>query len=349
MSKKIKVGLIGSGFIGQVAHINSLQNQKDVEIVALSELRPKLGQKVCKKYNIKKLYQNFEEMIDENKLDLIIAIVRRYHTAEVAFKVLSRGVNLFTEKPMAPSYSQAKKLLDLSKKKKLKYIIGNMRRFDEGIQFVKNILSNKNKLKKQFGELINFKSHCYAGYDYCNIDGDIRTDEPPPTKTSWPKYPNWIKNKRLGNEFEKFLNYFSHDINLIRYFFGDKFKTKAFFKKNSGNIFFNFENFYGTFDFIYASEKIWREKFEINFSRGRIIVELPPAFLRNQPSKIKIFYDKGLNKIYEPKFDWTWSFKNQSLELIKSIKNKKKSVSSADDTLKDLDAIENIWKNSNLI
>ena len=40
---------------------------------------------------------------------------------------------------------------------------------------LKNILSNKRKLK-QFGELINFKSHCYAGYDYCNIDGDIRTD-----------------------------------------------------------------------------------------------------------------------------------------------------------------------------
>ena len=75
-------------------------------------------------------------------------------------------------------------------------------------------------------------------------------------------------------------------------------------------------------------KKFGEKNLKINFSKGRIIVELPPAFLKNQPSKIKIFYDKGLNKIYEPKFDWTWSFKNQSLELIKSIKNKK-SISSA--------------------
>ena len=56
-------------------------------------------------------------MIDENKLDLIIAIVRRYHTAEVAYKVLNKGINLFTEKPMAPSYSPSKKIAFIQKEK----------------------------------------------------------------------------------------------------------------------------------------------------------------------------------------------------------------------------------------
>ena len=51
----------------------------------------------------------------------------------------------------------------------------------------------------------------------------------------------------------------------------------------------------------------------------------------------------------EPKFEWTWAFKNQSDELIKSIQSKRKSISSADDTIEDLRAIEKIWKSSNLI
>ena len=87
----------------------------------------------------------------------------------------------------------------------------------------------------------------------------------------------------------------------------------------------------------------------MNFTKGRIKIVLPPAFLKNQPSKIKIFYDSNSKKILEPKFDWTWSFKNQSNSLVSSIQNKKKSISSAEDTINDLRAIEKIWKSSNLI
>ena len=58
MSKKIKIGWVGSGFVGQVAHLNSYVSLKDAEIVGLAELRPKLGQEICKKYSIKKYYKD---------------------------------------------------------------------------------------------------------------------------------------------------------------------------------------------------------------------------------------------------------------------------------------------------
>ncbi len=343
MKKKIKVGLIGSGFVGQVAHISSLASIKDVKIVALSELRTKLGIEVCKKFKIEKFYRDFKKMIDENQLDLVVAIVRRYHTAEVAHEVLKKGVNLFTEKPMAPSYAQAIRLVNLSKKKNLKYVIGNMRRFDAGVSYLHNFLNNKS-LKKKIGEIISFRSFCHAGYDYCNIDGDIKTKEPPPTSARWPKYPTWIKSKNEGAEFEKFLNYFSHDINLIRYFFGDNFEINGTIRKNSGNIFFDYKKFYGSFDYIYSENKIWREGFEINFTKGKVKINLPPAFLKNQPASVKIYYDNGIKEKFEPKFDWSWSFKNQYIDLIKSIKYSKNSRSSAQDTLIDLKVIEKIWK-----
>ena len=51
MSRKIKLGWVGSGFVGQVAHLNSYISLKDIEIVGLAELRPKLGQKICKIFN----------------------------------------------------------------------------------------------------------------------------------------------------------------------------------------------------------------------------------------------------------------------------------------------------------
>ena len=48
LEKKIRLAWIGSGFVGQVAHLSSFSSLPNVEIVALSELREKLGKKIVK-------------------------------------------------------------------------------------------------------------------------------------------------------------------------------------------------------------------------------------------------------------------------------------------------------------
>ena len=52
LSKKLKLGWVGSGFIGQVAHLSNYIEIPNVEILALAELRPKLGEIACNKYGI---------------------------------------------------------------------------------------------------------------------------------------------------------------------------------------------------------------------------------------------------------------------------------------------------------
>ena len=145
MKRKIRLGWIGSGFVGQVAHLFSFNNISDVKIVALSELRPKLGHLVCKKYSIPNYYSDYKELLKRNDLDGIVAIVRRYHTAPLAKEILKKGFNLFTEKPMAATFAQAKTLVQISNKQKLKYIIGNMRRHDEGVLLAKKYFDKYKK------------------------------------------------------------------------------------------------------------------------------------------------------------------------------------------------------------
>ena len=165
MKKKVvKLGWIGSGFVGQVAHLFSFNNIPDVKIVALSELRPKLGHLVCKKYSIPNYYSDHKELLKRNDLDGVVAIVRRYHTAPLAKEILKKGFNLFTEKPMAATFVQAKSLVQISNKQKLKYIIGNMRRHDEGVLIAKKYFE-KYKKSKELGEIISFRTFCFAGGD----------------------------------------------------------------------------------------------------------------------------------------------------------------------------------------
>ena len=94
----------------------------------------------------------------------------------VAKEVLKKKINLFTEKPMAPTVKQAKHLVNLAKKNKLIYTVGNMRRHDSGVVKCKKLISNLIKTKK-IGNFLQYKHTILAGGDYCNIDGYIPTSE----------------------------------------------------------------------------------------------------------------------------------------------------------------------------
>lgn len=344
MKKKVvKLGWIGSGFVGQVAHLFSFNNIPDVKIVALSELRPKLGHLVCKKYSIPNYYSDHKELLKRNDLDGVVAIVRRYHTAPLAKEILKKGFNLFTEKPMAATFVQAKTLVQISNKQKLKYIIGNMRRHDEGVLIAKKYFE-KYKKSKELGEIISFRTFCFAGGDYCNIDGDIKTDEPAPSNRIWPIAPKWVskKNKKY---FEKFLAYFVHDINLINFFFDkDPYKINTIMNKNGGNIQFNYGNFTGTFEYAFLDQNRWDEGMEIYFTKGRIKITLAPAFLRNYPAKVEIYKEKGGMLNISPKSNWSWSFQNQAKNFVDTIRENKKNNSTGSSSLRDMSLTEKIFK-----
>ena len=193
MTKKINIGLIGAGFVGQVAHLHNYNEISNVNISALAELRQELGKKVAQKYNIKNLYKDHKELLEnEKQLDAIILIVKRHQTSTLAAEVLKNKIHLFTEKPMAPTFIQGQKNLKLAIKNNLHYVIGNMRRHDDGVKYAKKIL-NKFILSNEIGSLISYRSYCYAGGDYCNIDGNIKTTEKDLSSSDLPIAPSWVE------------------------------------------------------------------------------------------------------------------------------------------------------------
>lgn len=344
MKRKINIGWIGSGFIGQVAHLYSFSQIKDLEILSLAELRPELGKQIKRKYNIKNLYKSHIDLLKDNEnLDGIVSIVRRYHTFRVAKDVLRNGFNLFTEKPMAMTYQQSKTLVNLAKKKSLVYSIGNMRRFDDGVTYAKEYFDKVLKTKK-LGTLNYFKCYCFGGYDYCNIDQQITTNDKYPNYPGSETSPKWLSKNQKRN-YERFLAFFVHDLNLINYFFEKKYKVKSFLNKNSGGVVtFDYDSFYGIFDFAYGDQRKWEEKLEIFFSKGKIEINLKPAFLRNQNAEVKIFYEGSKPSVFSPKIDWSWSFKNQASSFIESIRRNKSNKCSGKESLKDMEMAEKIWR-----
>jgi len=69
--EKIKIGFVGAGYMGQLAHIANYAALPDVELTALAEGRRETAKAVAQRYGIKTIYSNHKEMLQKAELDAV--------------------------------------------------------------------------------------------------------------------------------------------------------------------------------------------------------------------------------------------------------------------------------------
>ena len=335
--RKIKLGFIGLGFISQTAHLPFYYEDKRVEIKALCEHNEKVLKKISKKYNIKNTYTSHNKMLKKEKLDGVILVVQRPKIPKTAKDILSQGVSLLSAKPAAPNYKTAKKLYNISKKNNAKYIIGYMKRHDNGIIFLKDKLKN-NKL----GKLVSIYYQSFLGNPYSN-------------STNYFKHPDRKKKllkKKYSKKKESFLNYLnvhSHTINLIRYFVGEiKFYHKVLSSMGEGLVLLKSLN--NKVKIVINNQSSnsgkWIENIYLNFKNGKVLIKMPAPLIKNKSAQI-FFQNYNDNKKYKSKVKNGWSFKNQAKSFVDYlISNKiKNSQCNAKNSLADIKIVEKIFNN----
>ena len=108
-SKKVKVGIIGTGWIAE-AHIASYLKQPDVEIVAGADLIPGKAEAFFKRFGVEgvRTYSSHKEMIDnEPDLDCVSVCTYNCQHAPCAIYALEKGLNVLLEKPMCVTIEEA--------------------------------------------------------------------------------------------------------------------------------------------------------------------------------------------------------------------------------------------------
>ena len=58
MTEKVRIGFVGLGNMGQMAHLRNYALIDDCEVVAAAELRQNTAQLVAQRYGIKKVYKD---------------------------------------------------------------------------------------------------------------------------------------------------------------------------------------------------------------------------------------------------------------------------------------------------
>lgn len=142
-AKKVKVGIIGTGWIAE-AHVANYLKCPDVEIVAAADLIPGKAEKFCKANGIDgvRLYPDHKSMIDAEELDAVSVCTYNRTHAECTVYALEHGVNVLLEKPMCVTLEEAVEICRAEKKSGKILSIGFQPRFDENMKMVKKIVES---------------------------------------------------------------------------------------------------------------------------------------------------------------------------------------------------------------
>ena len=349
--KKIKVGWIGSGFVGQAAHLERFIRFENSEVVALAEIRPKLRKMVGKSFGIPHLYDHHTKLLEESDCEAVVAVVHRRHAYDVAKDVLLSGRHILIEKPMVENYDQAKDLVELAKNRSLCFCVGFMRRYDDGVCIFKKKLDEFRK-NNELGEIISFRIFVEASNDYCGIFPRLMTKEVKPDAPPVNIAPKWVPEK-YKISYEQFVNVCAHDINLMRFLLDEipNIANVNYRKDKFSYVNLEFKDFFGILEWGFRPDDVdgWNEGVEIRFQHGEMTLTMPPAFLKDTSSTVRIRKNSSnvtkRRQIILIDGNYSWAFENSDRAFVENIHTNKKAFTSGELCLDDYIIIDEIWRN----
>ena len=203
-----RYAIIGFGGLGRV-HLSNLNKLADEGYELLltaicgttaekfkESVSLNLGDVDCSGIDISScsFYDDYKELIDKEKPDFIVSAVPTFLHEEVAVYALSRGVNVFSEKPMALSIESCKRMIDAAKKNNAYLMIGQCLRFDSSFTKLKEYIQSA-----KFGKAYRAEFNRYS-------------------QTPLWTWNNWIldADKSGGCIIDMHI----HDVDLINWLFG---------------------------------------------------------------------------------------------------------------------------------
>lgn len=142
-SKKIRVGIIGTGWIAE-AHIQTYKEMPDVEVLAGADLVDGKAEAFFKKWEVDgvRVYHDHKSMLDNEELDAVSICTYNSTHAECTIYALDKGVNVILEKPMCVTLDEAVEIMRAEKRSGKILSIGFQPRFDPNMQMIKKIVES---------------------------------------------------------------------------------------------------------------------------------------------------------------------------------------------------------------
>jgi len=125
----IYAGLIGAGNFATNIILPNLKKIKEINIKAIADAKGERAKNVATKYHCKYITSDYMDILNDEKIDLVIIATRHNLHAKIAIESLKKDKNVHLEKPMALNIKQLKEVIESEKISKGRLMLGFNRRF----------------------------------------------------------------------------------------------------------------------------------------------------------------------------------------------------------------------------
>lgn len=243
----LKVGLIGVGGISG-AHIPAWDGMEDAELTALCDIRP--GQ--MEKYPSKHHYERFDDMLEQEPLDILDICLPTYLHTAYAEKAMRRGIHVLCEKPVSLHAVDIPRLTETAAKQGVKFMVAQVLRFWPEYEQIKELYESR-----RYGRLVAGSMSRLGGYPSQSWDG-------------------WMMDEKRSGLVPFDLHI--HDLDFLVYAFGTPKNATRFRAKEKTqdyvNAVYEFDGFFVTADASwYASPVPFRMGFRFQFEEAVAVYE----------------------------------------------------------------------------
>ena len=150
--KSYRTGIVGPVHLN--SHLYSLSAVPAIKLVA-AVARTEAEKKPFQQYGISKFYSNYEEMLDNEDLDIFEIDSETNRHYEMVLAAAKRGIHVLLEKPIAVTLKEADEMIAACDKGGVQFAVHNIRRCDPYHIRAKELLA-----EGFIGELLTIRAIC---------------------------------------------------------------------------------------------------------------------------------------------------------------------------------------------
>jgi predicted dehydrogenase len=336
--KKVRIGFVGVGAMGQCAHLrNYAALGEECEVVALAELKERQGRLVAERYGVPQAYSSHVEMLDKEELDGVVAAQPFRRHGVLIPDLAEHGLPVFIEKPLALSVQVGETIVRALDKNGCGLMVGYHKRSDPATMYAKAAI-DAFKDSHELGALKYVRTLMPAG-DWVagGFDTLLRSDDPQPELEMDPAPDDMDEETfKIHNAF---VNYYIHQVNLIRHLLGEPYAVTHADPSGVLMVGMSRSGIPCVLEMSpYRTTVDWQESAFVAFERGYVKLELPAPLAYNRAGSVEILKDPGDRppERVRPDLPWTHAMKEQALNFIRFVRGDAPAPCGAKEALEDL-------------
>lgn len=109
---KVKVGIIGSRFEGEIHAASFSILPDEAEVVAVASPMPGHPEELAKKFGIPRVFHNYREMLQEKDIEMVTIAAPNYLHCQMTMDIANAGKHVVCEKPFSMTLEEADRMIE---------------------------------------------------------------------------------------------------------------------------------------------------------------------------------------------------------------------------------------------